>query len=409
MLHFRVELTLSYNSNCTIILFFKSRIRSNFIMDSNVTTLSSTVLRSNSSAFVKAAEASPYVSDIELKKILPITRYYGSKLRLISWISSIFEDFQYKTVLDAFGGTATVSLLFRAHNKDVTYNDILYSNYYSARALLSNNSLRYRRNEIPLFLKKVTPNQGFITKTFNGYFFTDDENKWLDGVTKSIHRKRDIQYKSDLFYCLFQACLQKRPFNLFHRKNLYIRVNNDRSTKFGNWRTWERSFEELFLRASEQLEKAKSISSGTANVLMPSDATSLSSGYDFVYIDPPYVKSNKNDLYYDNRYHFLEGLSNYAQWEQLIDYQSNILGLKCNESITDWNHIKTSKERLFDFIDSHSNSIVALSYAEGGYPSINEISKYFNQKFKSVAVFQNTLSHALRKNRSNEVIFLGVN
>jgi adenine-specific DNA-methyltransferase len=379
-------------------------------MDSRSSSLLSSVLCSNSPAFSKLAETQPCPKKEEdLKKLLPITRYYGSKLRLVNWISNVVRDLKYQTVLDAFGGTGTVSLLFRAHNKDVTYNDILFSNFYSAQALLSAHSPKYRKGEIPNFLKNVTPNHGFIYDTFSGYYYTDEENAWLDGVAKAIHRIRDPQYKTDLLYCLFQACLQKRPFNLFHRKNLYIRTNNNKNTKFGNWRTWERSFEELILRAANQLSRAKSINTGTSTVLPPSDASLLPSKYDLVYIDPPYIKNSNNALHYIDRYHFLEGLSNYSEWKNMINYQSKLLTLKPNKSTTDWNHKNTSRERLFDMIDNHSKSIVALSYAEGGYPPLDELTRHFKQTFNNVAIFRNTLSHALRKSKSREIIILGAN
>lgn len=372
-------------------------------------SLSSSVLCSSSPTFKKLAEVQPYVPKEEVKKLFPVTRYYGSKLRLVNWISSVVSDLKYQTVLDAFGGTGTISLLFKMHNKHVTYNDILFSNYYSAQALLSAHSTKYRKSDIPKFLKKVKPTNGFIHDTFSGYYYTDDENSWLDGAAQAIHRIRDPQYKSDLLYCLFQACLQKRPFNLFHRKNLYIRTNNNGNTRFGNWRTWERSFDELILRASNQLVKAKSISTGSSFVLSPTDASDLPSGYDLIYIDPPYIKNSNNSLFYTGRYHFLEGLSNYPNWNDLIDYQSSILDLKPDASITDWNHKSTSKERLFDLIEKYSNSLVVLSYADDGYPSPEEIHTHFKQTFKNVAIFHHTLAHALRKEKTQEIIILGAN
>ena len=78
----------------------------------------------------------------------------------------------------------------------------------------------------------------FIYDTFHDIYFTDEENKWLDMVITNI-RKIKNKYKQALaYYALFQSCIIKRPYNLFHRKNLYIRTAEvERS--FGNKKTWD--------------------------------------------------------------------------------------------------------------------------------------------------------------------------
>jgi len=84
--------------------------------------------------------------------------------------------------LDAFGGTGSVSYLFKQIGKSVIYNDNLEDEYEQAIA----------------------------------------------------------------YFALFQACIIKRPYNLFHRKNLYVRMAKVKRS-FGNKKTWDSSFEEMFL------------------------------------------------------------------------------------------------------------------------------------------------------------------
>ncbi|MBI6850966.1 DNA adenine methylase, partial [Pseudomonas syringae] len=62
-----------------------------------------------------------------LSSYLPITRYYGSKRRVIDWVKESVSCLEFDSVLDVFGGTATVSLMFKAMGKKVFYNDILMS------------------------------------------------------------------------------------------------------------------------------------------------------------------------------------------------------------------------------------------------------------------------------------------
>ena len=67
----------------------------------------------------------------------PKTRYYGSKRRLLGWIYHALKDLPFNTVLDGFGGTASVSLLFKAMGKQVSFHDGLLCNTIAAQALLA--------------------------------------------------------------------------------------------------------------------------------------------------------------------------------------------------------------------------------------------------------------------------------
>lgn len=347
-------------------------------------------------------------SSESIRTRFPATRYYGSKLRLVDWISNTLEGVNYQSVLDVFGGTATVSLLFKSKGKSVTYNDALLSNNYVANAVLSGFHGGIRTNLIEDVIAGIQPRKGFISNTFQNYYFEDHENNWLDGAIDKISLLNDEQLKSDVLYCVFQACLQKRPFNLFHRKNLYIRQNCAKDTSFGNWRTWERDFDELIRKAAIQLEKAKRITSGSANVLPPGDASDVNGRYDLVYIDPPYVKQRKNDLTYTDRYHFLEGLADPRAWQDRIDYTRKNLGFSGIQSIDEWNRKETFKQRLFEFIQVHKKSVVVLSYASNGYPTLDELLKYFKDNFNNVAIFRRNLSHALKSKAQQEVLIIGV-
>jgi len=52
-------------------------------------------------------------SDAEIELAIskfPKTRYYGSKRRLLSWIYHAVKDLPFNTVLDGFGGAASVEI-----------------------------------------------------------------------------------------------------------------------------------------------------------------------------------------------------------------------------------------------------------------------------------------------------------
>lgn len=303
-------------------------------------------------------------SDSSLTGYFPKTRYYGSKYRLLNFISDALQPLSYNTVADLFGGTGTVSLMFKYKNKDVTYNDILKSNCLMAKAVLS--STEVKKDEITEFFEDVLIKFGTVSELYEGIYFTDAENNWLDGAIEKLKTVDDTILSASLYYCLFQACLQKRPFNLFHRKNLYIRQNCSRKTSFGNWITWERPFQELIARSAAELSKRTHLEVGKANIIKPTNASDINSGFDLVYIDPPYLGNSKNSLNYMDRYHFLEGLCDYDNWHEKIQFSKKNRSIKAAEEVLQWNSKGYFKDYLFDLIGRHRKSAVVLSYASGG-------------------------------------------
>lgn len=344
----------------------------------------------------------------ELSK-LPKTRFYGSKRRLANWLHSAFSDLEFETCLDAFGGTATVSLIFKIMNKNVTYNDILQSNSMSAKALLSNENLNISKDILDSYIPNEITNNGIISRTFKDTFYYDDENEWLDSFIKSTQHIKNELLKSEIYYCLFQACIQKRPFNLFHRKNLYIRTDCSQNTKFGNWKTWARNFEELMLRSLSELEQCRTIKNKKVNILESLDASEIKPGFDLVYIDPPYVSQASNELTYMDRYHFLEGILDYERWEERINFSKKSRPIYSNDALISWNKKNSFKDRLYSFIENHKESTVALSYVTNAFPDQTEIIEKFKIFFKDVIVIYQDLPHALSKKQKTEILIIGKN
>ncbi|MFX0087752.1 MAG: DNA adenine methylase, partial [Candidatus Hodarchaeota archaeon] len=173
----------------------------------------------------------------------PQTRYQGSKRKLIDFLYLYFKEIEFESALDAFGGTGVVSYLLKQMGKDVIYNDLLMSNWYIGKALIENNSINFDLENIhSLFEKKAyLKYQTVIQDNFEGIYYLNEENKTLDILVQNIFQLENQYEKSLCLYALFQACIQKRPFNLFHRKNLNLRLNNV-SRSFGNKKTWDTPF-----------------------------------------------------------------------------------------------------------------------------------------------------------------------
>lgn len=125
----------------------------------------------------------------------------------------------------------------------------------------------------------------FIQNTFHDIYFTDDENVWLDHVVFNIDHLLQNRYQQALArFALFQSCIIKRPYNLFHRANLYMRTAQvERS--FGNKITWDTPFEIHFRNFVAEANQAV-FDNGRDNQAMCLDAFETPAGADLVYIDP---------------------------------------------------------------------------------------------------------------------------
>jgi len=337
---------------------------------------------------------------------VPSTRYYGSKRKLLNWIYESIENISFTTVLDAFGGTASVSLLFKLMDKELTYKDSLLSNTVCAKALLSNKN-PVKHKEFIKLLDAVEECEGFITKNFSGIFYTDDENRWLDSAINSL-QTLDNKKRNVFLYCLFQSCLQKRPFNLFHRANLNLRVNQNQQRTFGNLATWNTSFKQLAQRSFLELDSCIWNSGKKHKILEAGDVCELKNGYDLVYLDPPYLSATSKSDNYLHKYHFLEGLVLYEEWLQHIDFSSKCLSFKHNDNIKKWHDKNKFQLLLYELINYHKNSVVVLSYVNGSYPSIDSILKYFKQTFSQTKFFTKEIPKALSKIKREEVLLIGL-
>jgi adenine-specific DNA-methyltransferase len=290
---------------------------------------------------------------------------------LTDWIWERIADLEFDTCLDAFGGTGAVAYRLKQAGKKVTYNDLLTFNYYIGRALIENSHTRLAPEKVDWLLTRHPDIDypGFVADTFSDIYFTDEENAWIDQTVTNI-RHLDDKYQSALaFYALCQACIIKRPYNLFHRKNLYIRFADvDRS--FGNKTTWDRPFSEWFAVFAGEANRAV-FDNRRTNCSLNLDALSVPGEYDLVYIDTPYISARGVGVDYRSFYHFLEGLTMYGEWSKHLDHGSKHLRLKPQKLA--W----TDKRRIYGAFDQlfarFSRSILVVSYRSDGIPSEVEL------------------------------------
>ncbi len=338
--------------------------------------------------------------------VFPSTRYQGSKLKIIDWIWENIKYLQFHTALDAFGGTGSVAYKLKQKGKQVVYNDILKFNWLIGIALIENDSKVLSAEEIDFLVIKHPEIKypAFVYNTFKDIYFSDEENQWIDTVATNISRLENIYKRALAYYALFQSCIIKRPFNLFHRKNLYLRFSEvDRN--FGNKTTWDTPFEIHFRKFIAEANQAV-FSNGFQNKALNLDVFNIEGDFDLVYIDTPYISKAGVGVDYFEFYHFIEGLVGYSEWEKKIDYQTKHRRLKREPNPwIDKNQIYSAFERL---IEKFADSIIVVSYRSDGIPSIDELVNLL-KKYKSNVeeIKRKSYKYVLSNNHSEEVLLIG--
>jgi adenine-specific DNA-methyltransferase len=337
----------------------------------------------------------------------PSTRYQGSKAKLVNWIWEQIVDLDFATCLDAFGGTGAVAYRLKQAGKQVTYNDLLRFNYYIGLTLIENKRIRLGPDKVDWLLRRhpgvAYPH--FVQDTFQNIYFTDEENVWIDQTITNICQLSDPYEFALAFFVLCQACLTKRPFNLFHRKNLYLRFA-DVERSFGNKATWDKPFEDAFRDFVGEANRAV-FDNGQENRALNLDAVDVPGEYDLVYIDPPYISGRGTGVDYFDFYHFLEGLTMYDEWGKHIDFGSKHRRLKrWPNEWTDKKRIHAAFDRLFR---RYRNSILVVSYRSDGIPAETELVSLLKRYKRNVHVeyfgeYQYVLS---TDSKSKEILLIG--
>ena len=332
----------------------------------------------------------------------PGTRLMGSKYKLLPFIWQCVEDLSFKSVLDAFSGSACVSYMFKQYGKRVISNDFMHFAYHFANALIENKNIRIQDNETRRLLRPNDRAKTFILDTFKGLYFSDEENRFLDSLTKNIEGLQNPYKTSLALAAITRACLKRRPRGLFTFTG--DRYNDGR-------RDMQIGLKQHFIENIHMYNNAV-FDNGEANIAINRDVFDLDVSVDLVYLDPPYY-TPKSDNDYTRRYHFIEGLT--RQWKGL-EIQENTITKKFAKYITPFTQKETVRDAFLRLFDRYKTSIIAVSYSSNSIPDKAELFYMLKQYKKKVRVHQikHTYSfgtHAHKKgnlaNRAEEYLFVG--
>jgi DNA adenine methylase len=305
----------------------------------------------------------------------PETKFMGSKRALLPFILERARGLRFRTVLDAFSGSACVSYAFKKMGRTVHANDLLHFSFHTARAAIENNGTQLDECDLRRLLRPNRRSQSFIQVTFRDLYFPQDDNLFLDNLRANIEELESPLKKSLALAAACRAAMKKRPRGIF---------------TFTGKKGWDGrrdlrlSMKEQFLLAVESFNRAV-FSNGHRNKAFRSDVFEIESdGYDLVYIDSPYI-SRYSDCDYTRRYHFLEGLCTY--WNG-VELMPNTLTKKIRSYPTEFSTKEKAAEAFLRLFSHFKNSILLLSYSSNAIPSKFHMAKLLREFKRQVEIYE---------------------
>lgn len=332
----------------------------------------------------------------------PATRFMGSKSKLLSEIWSVASQFQFDTVVDLFAGSGIVGYMFKAQGKTVISNDYMAMSATFAKAMIENNEITLSMEEAEKLLVPIKESDHFVADTFQGLYYTDEENDLIDTLRINIASIKDPYKHAIAMSALIRACTKKRPRGIFTYTG--DRYNDGR-------KDLKKSLKQQFLEAVQAVNKAV-FDNGKVNKAKHGDAMELKAGTtDLVYIDPPYY-SPLSDNEYVRRYHFVEGLA--RDWKG-VEIQQNTITKKFKSYPTPFSTRKGAADAFDRLFKKFKDSILIVSYSSNSLPTQDEMVAIMAKYKEHVEVipidyiysFGNQKGAKTNRNKVQEYLFVG--
>ncbi|WP_323593544.1 DNA adenine methylase [Aliarcobacter butzleri] len=275
-------------------------------------------------------------------------RYMGSKAKLLEFISNSINEVigSYSSFVDIFSGTGVVGNYFNNTNIKVISNDLLYSNYITNYAFLSNESFDY--NKIDCCINEFNNTKGkenYFSKHFGDKFFSKDTAKKIGTIRENIeklYKKNEINFRerailiTSLIYASDKIANTCGHYDAY-RENINLK-------------------DDIFLKHLDIFHDKNSnneIYNTDSNILFEQ----LNYNVDIVYADPPY-----NSRQYSSLYHLVENL---ARWEK-PDVEGKASKMKNRKELNSKYCNKTAIETFEELISNVKAKYFILSYSNMG-------------------------------------------
>lgn len=240
-----------------------------------------------------------------MKNNYPTINYIGNKQKVADWIIECLPLKKGK-VLDLFCGGCSVSYALKSNGYAVISNDILFSNFVLAKAIIENDKDMLCLNDIAINedLKELSDIRKRIDFMCNKLYFTHEVDELATLVSHSYKLK---EYKNYMFLALLRrAMIRKIPYSRMNVKWEEIQKFRDEEysyKKYGRYRHYHNIpfIEHIVLNYNEY---NKAVFKGKKKCIAKNlDAleciNSLDEKVDIIYMDPPYPSTmNKYDEFY---------------------------------------------------------------------------------------------------------------
>jgi adenine-specific DNA-methyltransferase len=329
----------------------------------------------------------------------PRLRYMGSKYRLAPQLAALFGEIGGTTALDAFSGSGVVSYLLKSLGYAVTANDFLNFPTVIAQATVANQTTTLMPEDIERICGPAADGRDFISRTFDGLYFTPDDLRFLDTAWSHIDLMHG-EKRALAIAALVLAAARKQPRGVFTVTGL--RYDDGRQDL-------RLSLQEHFrLRAVEYNRVV--FDSGRPCRGMTEDVFDLApAGYDVVYLDPPYAPP-RDDICYIKRYHFLEGLSVYWRDMQVMEQTRT---KKLPKRFTPFSYKTTIVDALRQTFKLFKDSTIVLSYSSNAVPGVFAIRDLLGEVKSDVEMqavdhrYSFGTHQAARRREVSEYLFIG--
>lgn len=334
-------------------------------------------------------------------ELYPPTRFMGSKQKLLTELWKVASRFNFNSVVDLFSGSGIVSYMFKAQGKQVISNDYMAMSATFTKAMVENQNTTLPLQEAKALLKDC-PTDDFVSNTFRGLYYTDEENHLIDVLRTRIKDIEDPYQRAIAMTALIRACTKKRPRGIF----TYTGHRYDDGRK-----DLKKTLAEQFLEAVEAVNNAV-FDNHQPNKSIRGDALLLEANHpDLVYMDPPYY-SPLSDNEYVRRYHFVEGLA--CDW-QGVTMQEHTKTKKFKSYPTPFSSRTGAADAFDKLIERFKDSILIISYSSNSQPTKEEMLRILGRHKKNVEVVPVDYRYSIgtqhkgaaNRNKVEEYFFLG--
>ena len=353
-----------------------------------------------------APVARPHIARVEVPLSArvaqyPPTRFMGSKQKLLHEVWAVASQFGAETITDLFSGSGIVSYMFKAQGKTVLSNDYMAMSATFSKAMVENNTVTLSSCTAEELLLAQKESDHFVARTFQGLYYTDEENDLIDTLRTNIAHLRNPYERAIAMTALIRACIKKRPRGIF----TYTGHRYDDGRK-----DLQKTLEEQFLEAVE-LVNAAVFDNGRASRARWGDAMTVRIPSDLVYMDPPYY-SPLSDNEYVRRYHFVEGLA--RNWEG-VEIQEHTLTKKFKSYPTPFSTRLGAAEAFDRLFRKFAKSVLVVSYSSNSLPTQEEMLALMAKYKEHVEVipvdykysFGNQATAKTHRNAVQEYLFVG--